>query len=272
MIEHGRSSRLWSGGALFVALSAGLVGAASCARRIALAPAYAVRGLDELATRMHAASPRVMSYSAEVRLTYMGERGRIRATSSLVAVRPASLRFDVEGPHGAVVRAFATNGVELSALDIAESRFYYGPATPANIDRLLPFAPLGLLAAEWVELLFGIVELPAGAEFTYDDRLGVFVVRWTRHGNTRRVEIDPATARATRAQVWRGDDLVSEVEFGDREAHGLALRLDVRVPAAHAEVELRLRDLELEPEVASGVFALTPPAGVATERLGEGGR
>jgi hypothetical protein len=227
-----------------------------------------VAGVPELTARMAAGESPLEAYSAEVRVTYFGPEGRVRTTGSIAVARPASLRYEVQGPHGGVVSAFATNGLELEALDLGSSRFVYGPATPAHLDALLPFAPLGLSARGWVKLLFGEVDVPADATLSYDDRVGHFVLTWRQGPSDRRVEVNPATSRVVRAEAREGGVVVSEVLIEEREAHGIPVSLHLRVPQVKAELEVKLRDVEPDPELPPDVFVLTPPSGVALEHLG----
>src|SRR2546428_7303451 len=84
--------------------------AGGCVHRIPLAEAYKVSGIDTLRERMAAARVAVRSYTAEVRLTSFGPQGRVRVSGSLAVKRPASFRYEIQGPQGGVVQAFATNG------------------------------------------------------------------------------------------------------------------------------------------------------------------
>ncbi len=237
---------------------------ASCAGRIPLPKSYEVTGLAQLLERMRAASVPESSYTAEVRLTYFGPRGRVKGTASLAVVRPASLRYEVQGPHGGVLAAFATNGRELQLADLKASRFFYGPATAQNIDDLLGIARLGFGPEAWVALLFGEIALPADAELTYDDREGLFRVRWPDH----EVMVDPASARVVRASVNRDRAPVSEIRVEERDSVGLATELRVRVFAEQTDVVIRLRDIAYGAELGDEVFHLDPPRNATPEYLG----
>jgi outer membrane lipoprotein-sorting protein len=239
----------------------------ACAGRIPLPKAYEVGGAGELVARMAAARSPLSSYSAEVRITYFGHAGRVRTTGSIALARPASLRYEVMGPQGGVVNAFATNGTELQALDLAASRFVYGPATPRNLDRLLPFVPLGLGPPALVRLFFGEVEVPATATLAYDDRVGRFVLAWSEAGGERRVEVEPSSSRVTRAVVRSRGVVVSDVSIEERDGRGLPVALHVTVPGEKSELEAKLRDVEANPALEPSVFVLDAPSGVATEHL-----
>jgi len=239
---------------------------ATCAGRIPLPQQYAVANLGELVARMRAAAVSETVYTAEVRLTYFGPKGRVKGTASLAVKRPASLRYEVQGPHGGVLAAFATNGRELQLADLKASRFFHGPATAQNIDDLFGIARLGLGPEAWVALLFGEITLPADAELSYDDHEGVFVVRWTDH----RVTVDPESARVVRASVWQGEEQISLIEVRARDQRGLATELRLRVFAEETDVAIRLRDVDYGAELDDSIFQLDPPRNVTPEYLAPG--
>lgn len=252
-----------------LALVAVLLGA--CAARIPLPEHLRPSGTSELVSRMRAASVPLSSFSAEARLTYFGPDGRVKARADIVAARPASLRYDVRGPHGGVITAFATDGKELAALDVANSRFVYGPATVANIDRLLPFAPLGLTPEGWVRMLFGEIDVPPTADLFYNDSTGRFELTWQDGGHTRRVEVDPRTARPVRAQALvmqqAAAHVISDIAFDERNDQGLPTMMRIRVPMEKADIELHLRDIEADSQPEDDTFTINPPSGVPAEHL-----
>jgi outer membrane lipoprotein-sorting protein len=241
--------------------------AVACAGRIPLPKHLEVSGLPELVTRMEGRTSPVQRYSAEARLNYFGKEGRVRTRAVLVAARPSSLRYDVMGPHGGVVSAFATDGRELQLLDIGNSRFVYGPATAANITALLNLGEVGLDGVALTRLFFGEVLVPQSATLTYDDRVGRFVINAEGGGEERRVEVDPVSSRPVRGAVLRRGALVSEVMIEERDDQGIPVQLRIRVPAEKLELLIELDDLEHDPALDASVFRLDPPQGVTPEYL-----
>jgi hypothetical protein len=256
----------WRTPALTAMVAATVAACATCAGRIPLPKQYAVANLDELVARMRAAAVSETVYTAEVRLTYFGPKGRVKATASLAVKRPASLRYEVQGPHGGVLAAFATNGRELQLADLGSQRFFHGPATAHNIDELLGIARLGFAPEAWVALLFGEISLPEDAELSYDDREGVFVVRWPDH----RVTVDPESARVVQASVSRGEEQISLIEVRARDPRGLATELRLRVFSEETDVAIRLRDVVYGADLDDSVFVLDPPRNFTPEYLGPG--
>lgn len=248
-------------------LAAAAILTTGCIHRLPLPERLKVNDTAELVARMKQNQSPVSRYLAELRVTYFGPEGRMRTTGTIAVSRPASLRCEMNGPHGAVVSAFATNGVELQALDVASSRFLYGPATAQNLDRLLPFAPLGLSANAWVKLLFGEIDIPSNAALSYDETRGHFVLRWRDNGNDNEVAIDPATTRLVQALVFSGATLVSAVHIEERDPKGLPVRLNVEAPQARIDLQAVLRDIEADGDIDASAFVLDPPTGIVPEHL-----
>lgn len=221
--------------------------------------------LGALATAMQSARSSVHTYSADARITYFGKEGRAKGGATLVVARPASLRYEVHGPHEGVVQAFATNGTELQLLDFQESRFIYGPSTPDTLDRLMQFAPLHLSAAEWVAMMFGEVSIPQAAEI--GSAKSQWLARWTSDDVTREVLIDPTTARVSHIRALRGASVLSDVSVTDYDKTGIPIVLHIVVPSADVDLELRLRDLIIDPELDPAVFTLDAPKALTPERI-----
>ncbi|MBI5509519.1 MAG: DUF4292 domain-containing protein [Deltaproteobacteria bacterium] len=241
------------------------IGLAVCAHGARVA--VPVASTAELASNLERARTRVDAYTADVRLTYFGAKGRLRGTASLAVRRPSSLRYEVFGPHGGVVAAFATNGRELQAADFAASRFVYGPATVENLDQLFGIAPMHLDAAGWVSLLFGQITVPEGAALSRDPEGERYVVGWEEGGQTRRVEVDAATFRVVKIVISRGAEVLSEAEVGAWDGRGLPEALHLRVPKTGDDVEIKLREVTHDPALDPAVFVLDLPRGLAPEHL-----
>ena len=100
-------------GAVIVSLT--LLG---CAGRIPLPVHLQSERLNSLTERMVQAHTEVRAFVGEARLTYFGEEGRVRATATLAVARPGKFRYEILGPHGAAVEAFATDGASFQVLKL----------------------------------------------------------------------------------------------------------------------------------------------------------
>lgn len=238
----------------------------ACAKRIPLPKHLEVSGPSELVQRMNAARSPVQKYFAEARLSYLGPQGRVKGTATLAVSRPSSFRYDLVGPHGSVVEAFATNGDTLQLFTPSENRFISTEASVANIDRLMAFAPLRLSPPEWVGLLFGEIQIPESAEVAYDDTTGRFVLSFLEGGRHLRVEVDPTSSQVTRAQILQSEEVVSDVVIEERDPKGIPTHIRMQAPAASVDLRASLRDIEHDPQnLGEDAFVLHPPRGITPQ-------
>jgi outer membrane lipoprotein-sorting protein len=240
----------------------------ACATWKAVPPQLAADSAQELLQRVDAAKAKVGGYSAEMRFTYFGSEGRVRGTAIVVARRPHFLRYDIMGPHGGVLSAFATNGTELQLLNVSDSSFQYGPATSANMAKLLPLAPLHLGPAQWVGLLMGDPPIADHAQLRWDGYSGRYLLEWEEGPWSHGVAIDPQSNQITAMELSRPGEKAMRVELSDRLPSGLASRLQVEAPNVAAQIKIQLRDVVLEPDVDDDAFAIEPPKGAKLEYLG----
>ena len=234
--------------------------AAACTTNVAPPPSVAV-----MADTLQRGRSSHRAYSADLRITYFGKEGRAKAGATLAVARPASMRYELHGPHEGVIQAFATNGLELQLLDFQNNRFVYGPATPDTLDKLMQFAPLHQSAEAWVGMLFGDVTVPAGAEL--GARGPLWLARWTEGDITRQVLVDPTSGHVKRLLASRGEAVLSDVEVDDHDPSGIPTRLHMQVPSAKVDIEIKLRDLAIDPELDASVFVLESPAALVPERI-----
>ena len=244
---------------------------AGCAGKIPLPKHLRVSGLGQLRTKLDAAQAPTKSYFADVDLTYFGPAGRVRGNASVAVRRPDQFRFDVRGPHGGVIQAFATDGKRVRLLMVGESRFIEDDATVANLTRLLPIAPVELDAAGWVSIFFGELRIPEGASLHYDDERGHFVVTWNAGVRTITVRVDPATSRAVRVEIHASDKLLSRVLVKERGPMGIPVRLRFHAPGdKDVDMRIKLHDIDRDPDgMGEGTFVLKAPRGVSVESLND---
>ena len=241
-----------------------------CATTNPLAEHLRVANVVELEKRMAKAHVAAKSYTAELRLSYFGPEGRVRATASLAVQRPGSFRYELQGPHGGVLHAFATNGRELQLADLKASRFFQGPATPDNIDAMFGIAKLGLGPQGWVSLLFGEVPIEKDATLRYDETVGRFVLEWERDGQVHRVEVDPESHRATGAWVLMNGKEISQMHIQSWDAQGLPARIRMHVAVEETDLEVILRDVDYPEKLDPDLFELQPQSKVVPEYIGPG--
>ncbi|MEC9465691.1 MAG: hypothetical protein VX834_07900 [Myxococcota bacterium] len=224
--------------------------------------------LNELKSKMNLSMSDIETLRGEARISYFGPQGRLKGTVTIAAARPGSFRYNVLGPHGGVIEAFATDGRELQVLKLLETRYLYGPASADTLDRLMAFAPLNLDSAGWVGLLFGMVTIPEGASLASGQRHGEVEVSWQVENRTIRLGVNESSGTLERLRMMEGETLVSEVIISERDGRGLPAALEMRAPAAKVELEFRLREVEVGVTFAPGTFYIEPPAGFRAEYVG----
>ena len=69
------------------------------------------------------------------------------------------------------------------------------------------------------------------------------------------------------AVVTSGGATVTRIEISARDARGLPTTLQLEVPPAKSNVEIRLRDVDYDVTLDPSVFELPVPAGVTPEHL-----
>jgi len=174
----------------------------------------------------------VTAYVSDARLTYAGPKGRATVHATLAVQRPDHFRFDLYGPHGAVLSSFATDGLKLTWVDLQNKQFVHGNATADNIDKLLWFAPLHLKASEWVSLLLG----EADPQLT-------------------QVEYQRAQDTTTLDRVRLSGACVT---YHQRVTHGLPIDFEIEIPKT--DLRVRLRDIDTSVTFTETAFVLSPTA------------
>lgn len=217
----------------------------------------------DLIARMRATRSSETRYVGEARLTYFGPSGRIKGTATLAVKRPRSLRYEIQGPHGGVIEAFATNGLELQLLDFKSNRFVYGPANPQTLDRLLAFAPLHITVEEWVSLLFGEVEPPANSRVIEAGSGLKFI--WQNREVRQELVVDRETYQISGLSAYLEEEVIWEVRVEKRGSSGLPEQLSIKMPSADVDMAIRLRDLEFGVDLGPEMFQISAPD--STERL-----
>ena len=167
-----------------------------------------------------------------------------------------------------MIEAFATNGKEFQIAKLAESRFLYGPATPELLDKLLPFAPLHMTSAGWVELLFGQVYIPKDAVLTYSEESAQYRFEFERSETEVVVLVDPKTTKIQEIRGALAGATQYKVRIVQWAAEGIPGKLHIVVPSQELEVRMHIREIAMGQLLEDGLFVLDPIAGVASEYLG----
>lgn len=205
------------------------------------------------------------------RVTYFGERGRVRVKAVLLAQRPGAFRFETISPFEQPIDVMASDGDRLWLL--SENRLREGPATPENISRLLPLA---MKPAEVVDTLLGGVPTsdrfaPESIEWSEDRDRWILSLASDR-GERSRLTVDPDRMLVERMTLEDQRGLRVAVSFDDFESAGpgkgeLPEKIRIEMPRRDLDVRIKLNEAEVDVPLADELFRITPPPGVRPEPL-----
>lgn len=206
--------------------------------------------VDELLADVAARRAAITSLRARVRLK--SGLARVWTRQAVLVERPSSIRVDVLSPFGLAL-AVGTEGGTLWAFPPQQGVRYQGPASPANLARLLG-TPLAV--DDLVDVLLGVP--PARREtsapsLARDD--GEYVLTVPYAGGTQEVRFATDTLEVTRVQERRDDTAPLTVRFADYE-DGFARAVDLD---AGGGMSASIAFDQVEPNVAIDPAAFAPP-------------
>ena len=223
---------------------------------------------DALA-RLRAGAEGRRSMRALSRLTYFGEKGRVRLRTVFVAERPDRFRVETLSPLEQPIDVMASDGARIWLL--SKGRFHEGPATPENLSRLLP---VPLRPAELVDALLGGIPTtdrftPTKIAWADEDRERWRLTMVGPGDEVAELRVDPVR-RVVERVTMRGPGGAVRLEVGfddfgapDRFPH----KIELSIPGRADEVTIKLKELEVNVGIAPQIFRLEPPAGVVPEPL-----
>lgn len=203
------------------------------------------------------------------RVTYFGDKGRVRLKAVLLAERPGRFRIETLSPLEQPIDVMASNGEELSLL--SGGRLRSGPATPENIARLLP---LRMKPTEVVDTLLGGV--PTSDRFhpskvTRVEGEDEWALELTSDAGERVwLRVDPTEKVVREMKLFAGADVQRvRVAFDDFEPApgGGPLPRSLAIQMDSLDVRIALTDADVDVELADSLFGLTAPEGVTPEPL-----
>ena len=239
---------------------------AACPPVLRFGPDGEITDADYLLRRLDARSATVRSVKAEAKVTLKTPQQSGTAGQFVAALRPASLHLETLNFFGKPIAALATDGGSFGLFVEEGATAYSGPASAANVGRLLPVA---IEPAEAVAILLGdVVRLRgAAARVELDRDARAYLLTLTRGAVTQRLWVGTEDLRLLRADVRGTAGL--EVAFDDFQAFGSAIfpvQINLKTLAADGspegtQVGLSYKDVELNVALEPALFALEPPPG-----------
>ncbi|ABA89112.1 hypothetical protein Pcar_1871 [Syntrophotalea carbinolica DSM 2380] len=249
--------------ALFVLLTVLVVGGCAPVRPpTSLLPPVSA---DTLLASLQAGGQRFRSLQGmtALRVTHAGEEHAVKQV--LLVRRPDFLRAEVLGLFGQPVLTVTAADDRLSALVPGESKFYTGPASSANLYRLVRL-PLAL--EELVPFIFydvPLLPLPSGEVAIKD---GLYQLdRCSRDGRRQELLFD-GKLRLRQARFFADDVELLMAEYGNmRDGDNLPQQLHLALPAVDMAIDLVWRNVRANVDIPLSRFEQSPPAGVQVEAL-----
>ena len=208
------------------------------------------------------------SLRGRARVDVEGASGlRLSGRQVIVAERPTRLRVEVLGLFDQALAVLTTDGDRFELFRTQDLSFEEGPLRP---EILWEEVRIALHPDEAIGLLLGAPLLEAGlvpvrAEGSDDGRVRVSLAA-PGGSEQRRLGFD-AQGRLERVEVLAEDGEPRwKAAFGGFEPVGgvpFAHAITLWVARGDTRAEIRLRDVELNPELPAGVFSIRPPRAAA---------
>jgi len=205
---------------------------------------------------------------AHARMAVDADHGSLRANYLLVLERPARLRVEIRGMLGETLGVLVTDG---ATYDLFRSDDHTRESGRVYPTLLWDVARIPLTATEAVDLLLGAPVPPPGyvlrdsgvardgsvtAEYATHDGGAVQHFGFDGEGRLRSVEA-VASAGSERETLWDARFAGYDAVDGTAFAH----EVDLRFPGLDTQARVRLRDVELNPDLTPDVFVLKVPEG-----------
>lgn len=220
---------------------------------------------DRLLASLQARGQRFRSLQgvAALRVTHAGEEHAVKQV--LLVQRPDFLRAEVLGLFGQPVLTVTAADDRLSAFVPGEAKFYTGPATSANLYRLVRL-PLAL--EELVPFIFydvPLLPLPSGGVVIKD---GLYQLDRRATDGRRQELLFDGELRLRQIRFFADDAELLMAEYGNmRDEDDLPQQLHLALPAVDMAIDLVWRNVRSNVDIPLSRFKQSPPAGVQVEAL-----
>jgi outer membrane lipoprotein-sorting protein len=208
------------------------------------------------------------------RVTYFGEKGRLRLKTVILAQRPDKFRIETLSPLEQPLQVMVSDGTRLSLL--ADGQFYEGESTAQNVARILP---VPLSPSDLVDALLSGVPM--------DPRFQAEGIEWLENSDALQrltlvsdasgqiiLDFDVQTMTVRRlllpARGPHPEVLIRFERFEDLPGPaGLALarRIKLKLSNASDEVTLKLKDVATNVGIRPHLFVISPPSGLTPIKL-----
>lgn len=234
----------------------------ACPHRADFGKDGAPRSAEDLLARVNIAEAQVISIEGDSKITVESAQGKGSTSMFVSVLHPSRLRLEVLDFFGRPQGALVTDGQTCALHDAQHARFFRGPASPANLGRLLPVA---IPPAELVALMLGraprIPQESLEMRFDEDTQLLVLVLR--RGPVTQTLHVHPPEYRVVKSHVeglaaydvtFEGIQDIGRLNYPRRvvlvsEAGKTRAQLDYKDVTVNQTPDLTTFELEVPPNV-----------------------
>lgn len=251
---------------------------AGCPHPLRFGPEGEITDPAVLLSKLDQRAARTISLKAEARVRVKTPQQSGTVGEFIAAMRPAALHLETLNFFGKPVAVLASDGQRFGLYVEETGTYYTGPATAANVSRLLP---LTLEPEEAVMLLLGDIPRIAAEEMRLevDGPARAYLVTLQARGVTQRLWVATEDLRPLRSQI-RGAPAY-DLALSDFQAFdGVVLPMKIELVSVNAAgersgVELAVsykQDTEVNPRVDLSLFFLPQPPGSKLVELDANGR
>ncbi len=224
-----------------------------------------------LLAQVRAAQARIGSVRGDARIRIQSPDGSGTVSALVAAERPDRVYVQTLDFFGNTLAVLATKGGALTLYDARARVLYRGPATPANLARLVP---IPLTPEDLAAILCGGAPLLDGAPVRAEPGRGFVTLELAAGERRETLRVGPGAAvqRAALRAGAAGGPGGWELEIDRAEApEGGTFPEELRLSAGPPEVRLRLawQQAEWNAPIDAALFSPPPPRGARIVDLGD---
>ena len=211
----------------------------------------------------------VKSITAELAVEVWLKNDRIKGRQMMAADSDGRLRIDVLTPFGQPLSTLVSDGARIILYSMRERRVLIGPATPENLNRLIP---IQLSPEELSKLMRGVTPLikHQDASVSWQSDRGRYVLTVTAGSVRQVVEMEPEHLRVTSIEKYSDEQKIYQAKLGQYTGTGDAIlprRIRFEVTRDALKVDLVVKESRVNPTLPEAAFHLDPPRGIPIEEF-----
>ena len=217
--------------------------------------------------RVNERNDAIASLTAELTVELWRGAERLRFTQMVAVDHQKRLRIDALSPMGSPISTLVSDGGRLMLYAVSQKRFFIGESSPENLGRLLP-VPLD--PSELSMLIRGAIPMieARSKRLEWNAKDGHYSLILEGEKGREIIGFDPKSYDVIRIERWIEDALRYAVRFADYEgAPNLRVpqRIRLEVPDGKIEVDMTVKNHQVNPDLPLEAFQLKPPRGVVVQ-------